>query len=95
MPTLTKAATKSKKSDTNRLLQELRVKPHDHLRVFLGRFEFTEKIKGFVIEVRPSTVPEQAIIAKITRSDFESNQKFFLDISNRGHRAISARIKLI
>lgn len=95
MPTLQKATTKSKKSDTNRLVQELRVKPKDHLRVFLGRFDLSEKVKGFIIEVRPSTVPEQAVIAKITRSDFESNTKFFLDISNRGHRAISARIKLV
>ena len=95
MPTVAKAATKSKKSDTGRLVHELRVKPHDHLKVFLGRFELSEKVKGFIIEVRPSTVPEQAIMTKITRSDFESNRKFFLDISNRGHRAISARIKLI
>lgn len=95
MPTLQKAATKSKKSDVGRLVHELRVKPHDHLKVFLGRFELSDKIKGFVIEVRPSTVPEQAITTKISRSDFESNRKFFLDISNKGHRAITARIKLI
>lgn len=95
MPTLAKATTKSKKSETEHLVHELRVKPQDHLKVFLGRFELCEKIKGFVIEVRPSTVPEQAIVTKITRSQFDSNNKFFLDISNRGHRAITARIKLI
>ncbi len=98
MPTLQKATTKSKKSDKSdagRLIHELRVKPHDQFKVFLGRFELSEKIKGFVIEVRPSTVPAQAVIAKITRSDFDSNTKFFLSISNKGQRAISARIRLI
>ncbi len=76
-------------------LHELRVKPSDKLRVFLGRFEFDQAVKGFVIEIRPSTVPEHLVSTTITRSDFESNRKFFLDISNKAGRAVTARVRLI
>lgn len=77
---------------TKDFIHELRVKPQDQLRVFLGRFEIAEKFKGFAIEVRPSTIPENAVVTRVTRVDGEFGTKFFLDIANKGVRSVKARV---
>ncbi len=80
---------------TEDFLHELRVKSQDHLKIFLGRYDDPETPRGFVIEVRPSTVPQNLVSARITRLDDASNTKFFLDIVNRSGRSIRARIRHI
>lgn len=92
MTTATLAPIRSE-NFTKQFIHELRVKPDDALRVFLGRFELAENLKGFIIEVSPSTVPQDAVKATITRMDAEGSSKFFLDIVNRGGRSIRARIR--
>ena len=71
----------------------LRVKPHDQLRVLLGRFEFGAKLKGFVVELSPDPEPVYAVEANVQRVNFEDNHKYFLNIANKSEKLIIARVR--
>ncbi len=94
MPSIAAAKSKKMKSSGD-FIHELKVKPQDHLRVFLGGFDIAKKFKGFAIEVRPKTTPDNAVYTRITKLETDLNTKFFLDITNKGVRSVTARVQQV
>ena len=86
------AALQKKRTAQHDFVHVQKVKPSDSMKVFIGRFDMTKAFKGFGVEFRPSTAPENSVIAHISRIGEGVNAKFFLEIANNGHRSVTARV---
>lgn len=75
------------------LIEKVDVKPREQRRVALGSFSKDKPAKGFSIEVKPDSVPEDSVVTHVAALGTPEEYRLVMHIANYGTKTVSAEVR--